>query len=165
MNYNDYVVFIKKNRKDFEPVDSAETKDEGIEIARTYLENPKVVEAEVVYMPVEDYDTEEVVWNSLKDTIQDSTTVEESLKESKQYTTSELISSSLNHFGDLGKIPNLPTGNPEEDWEWEPFVGDVIEDIQNNYDLDYSFEPETKDMKEYARWYDSIEAEIIRQLR
>lgn len=66
MSNNDYVIFIKKKRGDFEPVDSAETKEEGIEAAKAYLENPKVLEAEVVYMPNDDYDVEEVVWNSSK---------------------------------------------------------------------------------------------------
>ena len=40
MSNNDYVIFIKKKRGDFDPVDSAETKEEGIEAAlkaRGYL--------------------------------------------------------------------------------------------------------------------------------
>lgn len=81
-----------------------------------------------------------------------------SLRESKQYTISELISSSLNHFGsDLGyDIYNM---------DIEELVSKVIDDINNNYSLDYSFEPETNDMKEYSKWYDSIEAEVLKQLK
>ena len=73
-------------------------------------------------------------------------------------TTSELISDSLNHFaGDLGyDIYNM---------DIEELVSKIINDINNNYSLDYSFEPETNDMEEYSKWYDSIEAEVLKQLK
>ena len=47
----------------------------------------------------------------------------------------------------------------------EELVSKIINDINNNYSLDYSFEPETNDMEEYSKWYDSIEAEVLKQLK
>lgn len=106
MSNNDYVIFIKKKRGDFEPVDSAETKEEGIEVAKTYLENPKVLEAEVVYMPNDDYDVEETVWNSSKnidESNKENAGAEEDSAQSKQEFIGNSAEDTLQELFGFGK--------------------------------------------------------------
>ena len=57
---NDFIINVGQEKGNLEPFDSAHTEAEGIEKAKKYLEDWKCVE--VVYMPVDNEDVNEIVW-------------------------------------------------------------------------------------------------------
>lgn len=59
-NENDYIINVGQEKGNLEPFDSAHTEIEGIEKAKKYLEDWKCVE--VVYMPEDNIDINEIVW-------------------------------------------------------------------------------------------------------
>lgn len=62
MESNPYIINVSNDKSNWEPVASAATKEEGIEVANSYLDEYKF--SEVVYMPEDDLDTNDVVWGS-----------------------------------------------------------------------------------------------------
>ena len=64
-NTEDFIINVKKHSKDedWDPVDSAQTKEEAIDVAKMWLDDGYIA-AEVVYMPEDDEDIAEVVWSS-----------------------------------------------------------------------------------------------------
>lgn len=58
---NDYIINVGDSRDDLTPIDSAKTKEEAIKKAKLYLEDWKY--SEVVYMPCDDDDINDVIWN------------------------------------------------------------------------------------------------------
>ncbi len=58
---NDYILNVGQTRDDLTPFDSAHTEGEAIEKAKKYLEDWKCVE--VVYMPQDNEDINEIVWS------------------------------------------------------------------------------------------------------
>lgn len=59
---NDYIINVGDSRDDLTPIDSAKTKEEAIKKAKLYLEDWKY--SEVVYMPCDNDDINDVIWNS-----------------------------------------------------------------------------------------------------
>ena len=64
-NTEDFIINVKKHSEDedWDPVDSAQTKEEAIDVAEEWLDSGYIA-AEVVYMPEDDEDVAEVVWSS-----------------------------------------------------------------------------------------------------
>jgi hypothetical protein len=58
---NDFIINVGKDRSSINPFDSAHTEDEAIEKAQKYCEDWKCVE--VVYMPCDNEDINEIVWS------------------------------------------------------------------------------------------------------
>lgn len=145
MSNNDYVIFIKKKRGDFEPVDSAETKEEGIEVAKAYLENPKVLEAEVVYMPEDDYDIEEVVWNSSKD-------MDENLNEEKAGAEEDSAWSEEEVRAELIKMTNNFKKNEGEITTWYEEEKEHIKNILDAAGYQIEVSDGRKDKDDDMHW-------------
>lgn len=59
----DYIINVSNDLEDWDPVDTAQTKKEAIETAKSYLMG-RYKYAEVVYMPEDDLDTNDVIWRS-----------------------------------------------------------------------------------------------------
>lgn len=59
--YNDYIINVGQDRNNLTPFESAYTKEAGIERAKELCAEYKCVE--VVYMPCDDVDTNDIVWS------------------------------------------------------------------------------------------------------
>lgn len=57
---NDYIIHVGHSKEDLNPFDSAHTPQEAVDKAKEYTEDWEYIE--IVYMPVDDDDINEVVW-------------------------------------------------------------------------------------------------------
>ena len=60
---NDYIINVGDSRDDLTPIDSAATYEEGVKKCKGYLDDGDFRYAELVYMPIDDDDINDVVWN------------------------------------------------------------------------------------------------------
>ena len=58
---NDYIINVGQNKQDLGPYDSASTREKAIAMAENFSKHHKMVE--VVYMPEDDVDINEIIWS------------------------------------------------------------------------------------------------------
>ena len=154
MESNPYIINVSNDKSNWEPVASAATKEEGIEVANSYLDRYKF--SEVVYMPEDDLDTNDVVWRSSEETEEEMYGFEAMSRTGLEDLT-KALSSAIKTAGSVGVIQFLLNEDLGTDFE------DQITFIKNTTDLSDSNKVLNEILQAAETLLDDVQIELLVQ--